>query len=370
MRSAQALSSRSRWNPIHVGEYRHFLAAVREHPSSSTQRCGPAWAAGQHMAPARAPGAAQTAQPRRCVTKAGLQQRGGTRDPAGTAASGRHGACGGRRGPLSPPPISDSFNSRVYSVLPLYGKHGRASTRPPATRASRERWPRGAARGRGPAGPSRARSAGRRLADSAGPGGGAGGDWLPRRLCSAAATAAGDSGSLSAAAEREGRRRSFRLGAAPAPQPPRINAESPVRSCLPLRAASRALCPAWTWKVKWKRWGLALPARLPAARSGSQRLGRHCPVPSVGRGEGEGKEVKLGQRAAPVLWALPPTVWNRVRPPGGRAQVWGPCVCEAYVRYLECLSEHCELTERCCDWGFRLVLPISSWTGFPPGGGR
>lgn len=172
MRSAQALSSRSRWNPIHVGEYRHFLAAVREHPSSSTQRCGPAWAAGQHMAPARAPGAAQTAQPRRCVTKAGLQQRGGTRDPAGTAASGRHGACGGRRGPLSPPPISDSFNSRVYSVLPLYGKHGRASTRPPATRASRERWPRGAARGRGPAGPSRARSAGRRLADSAGPGGG------------------------------------------------------------------------------------------------------------------------------------------------------------------------------------------------------
>lgn len=32
---------------------------------------------------------------------------------------------------LSPSPISDSFDSQVYSVLPLRGKHGRASKRPP-----------------------------------------------------------------------------------------------------------------------------------------------------------------------------------------------------------------------------------------------
>lgn len=132
MRSVQALSSRSRWNPIHVGEYRHFLAAVREQPYTALR---PAWAAGQHTAPARAPGAAQRAeaQPRQCVTKAGLQQRDGTRDPVGTAASGRHGACRSRRGPLSPPPISDSLKSRVYSSsIPL--REARPSHHTPSPR--------------------------------------------------------------------------------------------------------------------------------------------------------------------------------------------------------------------------------------------
>lgn len=188
--------------------------------------------------------------------------------------------------------------------------------------------------------------------------GGAGGDWLPHRLCSAAATVAG---------QRKFERRGGVWRAAPALSPRRtaraFTRLAPVPSHRPGAVPSLVLHPELCVRSDGD---MDLESKVKKVRSGSAcsvtcRSGRPpalgAALPRSGWGERRRGEVGAARSSCPVGVTA-----SSVRPcasqqTGGRAQVWGPCVCETHVRYLGRSSERYELTlsagvtgalESCC----------------------